>query len=55
MGSVPHEHDRVMLLLPTSLPAALNTRVGSGEGLGCRAGGGWISKMYKFVSSIYNQ
>lgn len=55
-GSEPHEHGRAtLLLLPISLPAALNTRVGRGEGLGRRAGGGWISKMYKFISSIYNQ
>lgn len=55
-GSAPHEHSRAMLLLlPASLPAALNTRGSTGQGLGCRAGGGWISKMYKFASSIYNQ
>lgn len=55
-GSAPHKHSRAMLLLlPVSLPAALNTRGGTGEGLGCRAGGGWISKMYRFASSIYNQ
>lgn len=36
-------------------PSSLKYQGGTGQGLGCRAGGGWISKMYRFTSSIYNQ
>lgn len=36
-------------------PSSLKYQGGTGQGLGCRAGEGWISKMYRFTSSIYNQ